>query len=118
MDGGSKDGSVDILRRYEEWIDLWVSEPDGGQTAAINKKGWRRAKGEYLTWLSYHDVLAAGRATAMAGALQDDETIDLAYCDVQTMETQSRPLWSTQVGRQPSSRWWCTGRRRSDSKAF
>lgn len=37
MDGGSTDGSVEILRRYDPWISSWTSEPDRGQTHAINK---------------------------------------------------------------------------------
>lgn len=92
MDGGSTDRSVEVLRRYEKWITAWVSEPDGGQTAAINK-GWRRAEGEYLTWLNSDDVLSPGWAKAMAGALHADESVDLTYCDVQTIDSQSRPLW-------------------------
>ena len=45
MDGGSTDESVDIIRRYEDRIDYWMSGPDGGQSAAINA-GWRRATGD------------------------------------------------------------------------
>ncbi len=51
IDGGSKDGTVDILRRYEDRLAGWVSEPDRGQTDAINK-GFSRARGEILAWLN------------------------------------------------------------------
>src|SRR5438034_5705212 len=37
LDGGSSDGSVDIIGKYSRWIDYWKSEPDGGQSAAINQ---------------------------------------------------------------------------------
>ena len=37
IDGGSTDGSVEIIKKYEEKITRWVSEPDGGQSDAINK---------------------------------------------------------------------------------
>ena len=42
IDGGSTDGSVEIIRTYAPWLTYWVSEPDRGQTYAINK-GWMRA---------------------------------------------------------------------------
>ena len=53
-DGGSTDGSVEIISRYAERLDYWVSEPDGGQSAAINA-GWDRATGEILAWLGSDD---------------------------------------------------------------
>lgn len=56
MDGGSNDGSVEIIRRYEAWITEWVSEPDRGQTHAINK-GLERATGQIFTWLNSDDML-------------------------------------------------------------
>src|SRR3954471_14946777 len=37
IDGGSTDDSVSIIRKYQQWIQYWVSEPDGGQSAAIQK---------------------------------------------------------------------------------
>jgi glycosyltransferase involved in cell wall biosynthesis len=55
IDGGSTDGSLEIIKRYEERIDYWVSEPDLGQTDAINK-GFAHAKGEILAWLNSDDT--------------------------------------------------------------
>lgn len=56
VDGGSDDGTVDILDRYEEEYDLrWTSEPDGGQSDAINK-GFDRANGDIIGWLNSDDV--------------------------------------------------------------
>src|SRR5919202_1084531 len=47
IDGGSTDGSVEIIRRYAHRLTYWVSEPDAGQADAINK-GWSRCRGEVL----------------------------------------------------------------------
>lgn len=54
IDGGSTDGSVEIIKKYEPWLTYWVSEPDRGQSHAINK-GIAQAKGEILFWLNSDD---------------------------------------------------------------
>jgi glycosyltransferase involved in cell wall biosynthesis len=56
VDGGSKDNSVDIIKKYESQITWWVSEKDKGQSDAINK-GLSKATGEILTWLCSDDLL-------------------------------------------------------------
>jgi glycosyltransferase involved in cell wall biosynthesis len=59
IDGGSTDNSTEIIRRYEDRIAYWVSEPDRGQTDAINK-GLRRATGEITTYMNSDDVYLPG----------------------------------------------------------
>lgn len=72
VDGGSTDQSVEILRRYDPWISHWVSEPDDGQSHAINK-GFRRATGEVMAWLNSDDVYFPGTLAAAGEALAGDE---------------------------------------------
>jgi glycosyltransferase involved in cell wall biosynthesis len=57
IDGGSTDGSVEIIKKYENWLDGWVSERDNGQCSAINK-GFSQATGEWLGWLNSDDCFA------------------------------------------------------------
>ena len=54
MDGGSTDGSVEIIKKYAKYLSYWQSRPDGGQYAAINE-GFKRATGEIMTWLNSDD---------------------------------------------------------------
>src|SRR5918995_1840642 len=51
IDGGSTDSTTAVIRKYEEWLTYWVSEPDEGQTDAI-KKGWGLATGEVVAYIN------------------------------------------------------------------
>src|SRR5918993_3663819 len=55
IDGGSTDGSVEIIEKYSEYLTYWVSEPDEGQTNALIK-GFDRADGDILCWLCSDDL--------------------------------------------------------------
>src|SRR5262249_23613164 len=56
LDGGSTDNSVEIIEKYSRWISFWVSEPDRGQSAAVNR-GLRMGSGLYATWINSDDML-------------------------------------------------------------
>jgi len=69
IDGGSTDESVDIIKRYEDHIDYWVSEKDRGQSHAINK-GILHCTGEIFNWINSDDLLVPGALWAVAKAWQ------------------------------------------------
>ena len=79
-DGGSTDGSMDIIRRYDDAVTDWVSQPDGGQAAAINSV-WEEASGELLGWLNSDDILAPGALHRLAQAAQEHPEAVLFFGD-------------------------------------
>jgi glycosyltransferase involved in cell wall biosynthesis len=78
MDGGSQDGTVDILKRYTDPRMTWTSEKDGGQTNAINK-GWHRSKGDILAWLNSDDVYFPDTVASAVAYLEANQHIDWIY---------------------------------------
>lgn len=73
VDGGSTDGSLDIIRRYQARLGHWRSEPDDGLYDAMNK-GVRAARGRWIFFLGADDVLV-GRLADIARLLTDERTV-------------------------------------------
>lgn len=91
MDGGSTDGSLDIIRKYGEQITYWESEPDRGQAHAINK-GWTRATGKYVGWLNSDDLLTPGSLMEAVLSLENQPTAEMLYGDLIRIDEQGKPL--------------------------
>ncbi len=72
MDGGSKDQTVEVIKKHESKLAYWVSEKDGGQSNAINT-GMNRTTGEIVTWLNSDDMLAPGALAAIAMAFHTSD---------------------------------------------
>jgi len=78
VDGGSTDGSVDVIRRHEGRLASWTSEQDRGQAHALNK-GFARAQGEVLGWLASDDVLLPGAIARVVDELERRTDALLVY---------------------------------------
>ncbi len=88
IDGGSTDGSVEIIRQYASRVAHWVSEPDQGQADAINK-GFQRATGDIVTWLNADDVYVTRDAIRLVVmAFQAHPHADIVYGDAMTIDEQ------------------------------
>ena len=92
LDGGSTDGSVEIITRYAPWLSDWVSEPDGGQSAAINR-GLRMGSGSHATWINSDDLLC--KNALVEHALTQGFADDVVYCgDCINIDEKSNVLFT------------------------
>ena len=81
IDGGSTDNSVEIIKKYEDRLAYWVSEPDKGQSDAINK-GFRMATGKILAWLNSDDVYLHRALEIVAEYFQSHSEVGCVYGDI------------------------------------
>ena len=77
MDGGSQDGSCEIIKRYAPWLAHWQSQPDGGQAAAVGA-GLERARGAVFNFINSDDSLLPGTLAAVGAALAPGKAAALA----------------------------------------
>jgi glycosyltransferase involved in cell wall biosynthesis len=78
IDGGSTDGSVDIIRQYADRLAFWVSESDGGQADAVNK-GMARVTCDIVGWVNSDDFYYPGAIHAAVDAFATDPTLGFVY---------------------------------------
>lgn len=75
IDGGSKDNSVEIIRKYEKHLAYWVSEPDKGQSHALNK-GFAKATGEVMAYINSDDKYFPWAFKTVGGLFRDFPEVD------------------------------------------
>src|SRR5262245_43833668 len=74
MAGGSTDNSVEVIKKYSPWLTHWVSEPDKGQSDAINR-GLKKASGEFATWINSDDMLCKDAFVKHASRIGFDSSV-------------------------------------------
>jgi len=108
VDGGSDDGTIDILREYDDAYNLqWVSESDRGQTHALNK-GFQMAKGDWVGWQNSDDFYLPGAFETFRQTLRENPRADVIYGDLIIVDEQGE-LIAQQFMTRPSKfiqRYW------------
>jgi glycosyltransferase involved in cell wall biosynthesis len=90
VDGGSKDESVEIIKKYQDRFAWWVSEKDKGHADALNK-GFSHATGEILAWLNSDDIYFPGAVSEAIGALMDHPKVGMVYGDADLIDDLGAP---------------------------
>ena len=106
IDGGSTDGSVDLIKEYAGQIDYWVSEKDTGQADAI-AKGFSRATGDVLAWINSDDVYLPRAIARVKAAFEANPRWDALTAYHVRMDAESRIVSMHRIpGEKPSAAWW------------
>lgn len=91
VDGGSTDGSLEIIQRYADRLTWWVSEPDQGQTSAINK-GFARAKGDILAWINSDDTYIPLAVSEAVSYLRSHPEAGMVYGDAHLIDEDGQVI--------------------------
>lgn len=91
IDGGSSDGSLQIIQKYESQLAVWISEQDMGQTDAINK-GFAMASGDILAWLNSDDTYLPAAVQSAVNYLEANPHIGMVYGKAYYINEQSKPV--------------------------
>lgn len=91
MDGGSDDGSVEIIKKYEAHLAYWQSEKDDGQSAAINA-GFRRTTGDIIAWLNSDDQYLPGTLHFIANQFVKNGVVESKIVCGQCVDIYETPI--------------------------
>ncbi len=91
VDGGSQDESVDVIKKYEDQLAWWVSEPDKGHADALNK-GFAQAHGDLLAWLNSDDVYTPGAVREAVEFMQTNPEVSMVYGDGHFIDEQGKVI--------------------------
>lgn len=91
IDGGSTDGTVDIIKKYERHLAYWISEPDNGQSDALNK-GFLRATGDIYGWLNSDDLYMPGAFSRAVAAFSKYPDKGIVYGDWLAIDANERTI--------------------------
>jgi glycosyltransferase involved in cell wall biosynthesis len=91
MDGGSTDGSADIIAKYDRDLTYWTTENDNGQSDALHR-GFMRGTGEILTWLNSDDILLPGTLADVARTFMSDQTCQCVFGNVVWISAEGKIL--------------------------
>lgn len=94
IDGGSTDQSVEILKTYKHL--KWTSEPDRGQSHAINK-GFRKAAGNIIGWLNSDDIYLPGTFSKVNRILNSNPGVDFLFSHCLRIDAEGRILSMAQA---------------------
>jgi len=89
VDGGSSDGSLEIIKRHADRLAWWVSEPDEGQTDAINK-GFAQATGEIMAYLNSDDLYQPGAVSQAVEYLAAHPEVGMVYGDADFIDSNGK----------------------------
>src|SRR3954464_1584686 len=109
VDGGSTDGSVDIIRSFEDRLAWWVSEKDRGQTHALNK-GLQRATGEIVAYINSDDYYLPGAFDTAVAALESSDVRWVAgSCQFADADGNLLEVWEAAPPHTHKRQWWLIG---------
>ncbi len=92
VDGGSTDGTLEVLRSFGDRL-RWLSEPDEGQAAAINK-GWRQVQGDIIAWLNADDLYLPSAISRVVKVFQDRPDLDMVYGDCILVDSRGQFIYT------------------------
>ena len=93
IDGGSSDNTVEIIKKYEQQLSYWISEPDTGQTNAINK-GFAKSTGDIFNWINSDDYYEPGTFEKLAKLFTENPQVNVV-CGREWSFNDERPQEKT-----------------------